>query len=478
MWVSVIVGVICIIYGIAKLFEDNEKKVSYASFGVGAAFALFSVFSFFIGNNSHGSSTKADINTQSTFQEESRDTLYEDQTETESNQQSPNFTDNKIVGNLEEGQEDKLNYIPEQTGKYRFDFDIDNVNNSYSFYIYDEKENEVASSYSSEDGVSVDLEKGKNYDICIKSIEGNLKYDITIGKPNPVKDITDNIITDKLTYRDQENEYVYIAPVSGIYRFDFDINDVNLNYRLYIYDSKSEELLSRSYSDNGGTIELEKGETYLLKVEQAEGLAEYKISIGVPEEVKEVTDSKIEGQLKFTDQRDVYNYKAPRTGIYRFDFDIDDVSLRYKYTIYDEKKEEIAYAFSSDEGKTVELEKGKTYQIFVEEAEGAAQYTITINVPKSIVTTSGSTINGNINYIDQQNVYNYSVSKTKEYDVDFEIDNVDNSYYVTICDEKNEEVFNAYSSSDTRSVILKKNKKYKIYVTYVNGFVKYKIKIK
>ena len=36
---------------------------------------------------------------------------------------------------------------------------------------------------------------------------------------------------------------------------------------------------------------------------------------------------KITGEIKYNDQTDTFNYTTPRTGVYRFDFEIDDVNI-------------------------------------------------------------------------------------------------------------------------------------------------------
>ena len=63
-------------------------------------------------------------------------------------------------------------------------------------------------------------------------------------------------IKGEISYIGQEKEYIYSAQRSGIYRFDFDIDDVNNDYVFQVYDSKNNELLYKNFSDKGGTIDL------------------------------------------------------------------------------------------------------------------------------------------------------------------------------------------------------------------------------
>ena len=277
---------------------------------------------------------------------------------------------------------------------------------------------------------------------------------------------------------EDSREEQYMATQTGIYRFDFDIDDVNNDYVFQVYDSKNNELLYKNFSDKGGTIELTKGDIYKVKVVQNEGMPKYTIKIGVPNKIKDVQEDKITGEIKYNDQTDTFNYTTPRTGVYRFDFEIDDVNNEYDFKIFDEKREEIVNTYSSNEGKTVELQKGKKYEIQIGQNTGFAKYAIQIHIPNKVYTINNNVISGSISYIDQQNVYYYTPKRTGTYGFSFGINNAENSYRISLFDSKNEVIFDTYSSNECKEVELKKNQKYRLHVNYSRGFEKYKISIK
>lgn len=277
---------------------------------------------------------------------------------------------------------------------------------------------------------------------------------------------------------EDSREEQYMATQTGIYRFDFDIDDVNNDYVFQVYDSKNNVLLYKNFSDKGGTIELTKGDIYKVKVVQNEGMPKYTIKIGVPNKIKDVQEDKITGEIKYNDQTDTFNYTTPRTGVYRFDFEIDDVNNEYDFKIFDEKREEIVNTYSSNEGKTVELQKGKKYEIQIGQNTGFAKYAIQIHIPNKVYTINNNVISGSISYIDQQNVYYYTPKRTGTYGFSFGINNAENSYRISLFDSKNEVIFDTYSSNECKEVELKKNQKYRLHVNYSRGFEKYKISIK
>ena len=64
------------------------------------------------------------------------------------------FTGNKISGIMDGEDSREEQYMATQTGIYRFDFDIDDVNKGYCFYILDSKQEEVQRGYSSDSGIN------------------------------------------------------------------------------------------------------------------------------------------------------------------------------------------------------------------------------------------------------------------------------------------------------------------------------------
>lgn len=98
--------------------------------------------------------------------------------------------------------------------------------------------------------------------------------------------ITGNSFSKKLSYDDESYTVNFNAPTNGTYRFDYETNDVNCNYKVVLMDSKKEIIFKSEYSTygNGDTCTLTKNEKYTLTVEQLEGFPVATIKIGVPSE--------------------------------------------------------------------------------------------------------------------------------------------------------------------------------------------------
>ena len=387
---------------------------------------------------------------------------------------------NQIQGQLSGEDSREESYRAVRSGIYRFDFEIDDVNKRYSFHIIDSKQEEISTGYSSDLGLTVGLEAGMDYILRIEHGEEDedVQYGITINVPDEIQNIESQLIQDGIRYRDQEKEYTYLASKSGNYRFDFDIDDVNKKYGFYIFDTKNEELLRKSSADEGGTLELSAGQTYKIIVTQEEELPQYSITIHEPNEPKVVNENKIKGNIEFTNQTDIYYYTAPRTGVYRFDLGINDVNYDYSFIILDHKREKIVDVCASDEGKTIELEKGEKYELQIVQNSGVAKYNIQIHVPNQAKQISGGVAKGNVTYVDQQDIYYYTAKKSGVHYFSFSASNSENSYYVSMHDSKNKVVFDDYYSEDTLEIELKKNQKYKLYIQYSRGFGKYTVSIK
>ncbi len=220
------------------------------------------------------------------------------------------FTNSSLEGELDGTETEEKIYRANITWKYRFDFGIDDVNKSYSFSVLDLKQEEVGRGHSSDSGITLDLQAGMDYTLLVEHSNENevVKYDISINVPKENRTIQSKIIEDKIKYIDQENEYTYQAPKSGIYRFDFNIDNVNKEFCFLAYDSKNEELLRKSSSEKGGILELAAGQNYKIKIVQQQELPNYSVKIYEPNNPKTVTDNLIKGKIKFIDQLDVYKY--------------------------------------------------------------------------------------------------------------------------------------------------------------------------
>ena len=179
------------------------------------------------------------------------------------------------------GQIDTYTYVAPVTGKYRFDLTSDNVKMDYRFYLYASNNAQLASTFYSNKGKTVDLVEGETYRIEIKQNSGLENYTINIGVPDRISNVEGNTISGNLTYTDQENLYTYTAPVSGKYKFTFGTDDAKSDYRFYVISAINEQIASSYYLNRNKTVQLEAGQVYTIKVKQSSGFPSYRIDISL-----------------------------------------------------------------------------------------------------------------------------------------------------------------------------------------------------
>ena len=304
-----------------------------------------------------------------------------------------------FVGKIsEEGEENKYRYIAPVSGKYRFEAD---VNAGVDVWVEIRGENDEIINYATNE-LTIKLEKGKTYIVAIEERNGICDYTVSIGIPNETEDVTGKKdFSGKITYREQENKYRYTAPVSGKYRFE---TDVSAGAEIWLeIEGENENTIDSGV--NAKTIILEAGKTYILSVEERNGVCDYMMKIGVPNERIDVTGSHIfSGKITYQDQEDKYRYTAPVSGKYRFETDVN-AGAEVWLAIEGENGNTID---SGVNAKTIILEAGKTYILSIEERNGVCDYTMNIGVPNPIKDITGSTyVAGNITYKDQEDKYRY-----------------------------------------------------------------------
>lgn len=93
-------------------------------------------------------------------------------------------------------------------------------------------------------------------------------------------------ISGSITYRDQEDKYQFTTSVGGTYRFDTDLSSGGKVW-VRIRGGNGNSI---DYGINGLTTELEAGKTYILCVEYCNGLCDYTLYIGKPNEMTDITE--------------------------------------------------------------------------------------------------------------------------------------------------------------------------------------------
>ena len=194
-----------------------------------------------------------------------------------------------------------------------------------------------------------------------------------------------------------------------------------------------------------------------------------------------VVGSSISGTFSAEDEKIIYTYKAPVYGKYRFDLDIDNVNYSYSISIKDSKNAKLSSGSSgsSSKGITVTLEKDYTYTIEIIQDYGLCSYSISIGVPNTPKTVSGTEISGSITYTDQSDTYYYTANVDGYYRFDLDISNVNNNYRFSIYDSKEQKLAScSYSDfGHGTNAKLKANEKYRIVIVQDYRLCDYKITI-
>lgn len=101
-------------------------------------------------------------------------------------------------------------FIPSLSGIYRFDVS-DMVNGfTVKLFVYDSLEYKVGgySGVRNNNGITVEMIAGETYTIKIGQYDNLGAYKLTMGKQQPIQDITgENFLSGNITYTSQQNEY-------------------------------------------------------------------------------------------------------------------------------------------------------------------------------------------------------------------------------------------------------------------------------
>lgn len=193
---------------------------------------------------------------------------------------------NKITGTIRyEDQENTYTYVAPRTGLYHFDFDTSDVSANYSFKIVNSKNAKVCStnySASKLNGSTVTLEEGMTYTIIVGYDFKTCDYEVSIGVPNGVQQVSGNTITGSISYRDQENTYKYTATQTGTYVFKLGISNKNADYNIKIKTSNNSSKGSGHYAwdyFDGIETNLTAGETYTIIISYEYLTCDYTVDI-------------------------------------------------------------------------------------------------------------------------------------------------------------------------------------------------------
>lgn len=180
--------------------------------------------------------------------------------------------------------EDQVNnyeFVPDETGLYRFDFSDMMYDTEISFAIYDHLNTPVKKAgVRGEQGLTVDgLTAGEKYKISVSQASGLTQYTINIGRQRAVRSIeTGQKISDSIQFVDQRNLYTFVPDETGTYTITGNKSDWNEWY-LKAYDENNTPLELENTGDQQVSLKLEAGKKYTISCYYREKFIEYSFSI-------------------------------------------------------------------------------------------------------------------------------------------------------------------------------------------------------
>ncbi len=349
----------------------------------------------------------------------------------------------------------------------------------------------VISLYESEQ--SVDLSDNDSYEdnTTNDNIDaGKIKQttDTISDEPDiPKWDIkNNNILNFNFKFEGQKKNYKFIAPEDGIYRFLFEIDNVEEYYSVELC-KKNHEIIQTFNSNNDKNIELQKNEEYIIVFSQENGLPECSVKIFIPNPIINIDDNIIQGTINYTGQEDTYLYKAISNGKYGFKLDISNANYSYGIQILDSKNNTVVDSnyYSSqnnDNYINANLSYENTYKIKVNFYSSLNDenfdYSIEIHNPNLPSKIDSPTIDGEFNFGGQENIYYYTPKKSGSYYLVFNDNNEPMQYKVSFSDEKKHLQGPKSNHSTSASFELIAGEEYEITVIQVNDYGNYHINIK
>lgn len=247
--------------------------------------------------------------------------------------------------------------------------------------------------------------------------------------------------TGSITSNDDVDTFTLDAPREGLYCLSFSEMEYEFTVKVRVLNYLHEEITSRSISneDTLSTGSIPKG-TYTIEVSHRTNTGSYEFSIGQPKPVVDINSyAVINDSLEFADQSNRYSFTPEYSGTYRFDFSEILYDTSFKFSVYDHLNTPIKeQRISSNSGITVDsLSAGEKYIICITQYSGLTNYTMSIGRQKATKTVDcGKKVKGNIQFIDQNDLYIFKPTSSRNYTITGSSDNWPN-WYIKVYDNNN-----------------------------------------
>lgn len=262
-----------------------------------------------------------------------------------------------------------------------------------NLFIIDDEGYTVASAYDCrrDRGIYFTLEEGKTYSLKVKQYSGTGTCEISLGKQTPTVDVTDyNLINDSIVFEKQQNNYEYVAKVSGLYRFWVKECRQGFSANLFVFDDEGYTVAS-AYDcrrDRGMYFMLEEGKTYTFRVSQYGDHGDYTVAIGAQKPTVDITDFNIiYDSIQFENQVNLYTFtaKSSETDIWVRRISADQ-SITINVLDKDGYSVNTYYDMSEDDILELKgLEEGETYTIQIKQYSNLGIYEFVLSPYYEIV---------------------------------------------------------------------------------------------
>lgn len=282
-------------------------------------------------------------------------------------------------------------FTPLVNGRYRFELNEMISGSKVKLEIYNQGGERVAdSSYgiANHEGVTVEnMNAGETYDIVVIQDTSSTSYSLLIGHQKETAEINgETVISDSVQYTEQCNQYSFIPPVSGRYRFEITDMVSGVQVHINVLNQAGGMVENASYVSKGGGVTIDNmivGEVYTIQIIQENSYGSYELGIGYQKESVTLTTNKISDTMQYVEQRNVYLFVPQSDDGYSFIISNMVSGMKVNIEIYNEGGEcvdEISYGVENEHGLDIEkMVRGETYTIYVTQYDGEGAYSLTIN---------------------------------------------------------------------------------------------------
>ena len=180
------------------------------------------------------------------------------------------------------------------------------------------------------------------------------------------------------------------------------------------------------------------------------------------------------GSISDGNERDTYTYTAPRDGRYRFDLENVNANATLRLMVWDSSSSNLIDSYSN--GSYTTLNAGETYEIQVRQYSGSSSYTLNIGVQKATTDiSSATTINDQIAFSDQKNVYLFTAPVTGRYRFDLTETNANTTFRLMMWDRLDNNIMDNYSNGGY--VNLDEGETYQLQVRQYSGLGSYVMRV-